>query len=314
LWSFFADELYCSAAALLLQAHVIPPNVDTMTVLHYAFVNTQGETLLRGGGLASLLQTFANLLSVGVEELWMALSPTRAKDSAVFRFFSKTFGLLFNIVVNCPLDVLKTRLILDELGPSSLRGPKPPRSPFFSSSTKIIPTYKNIVTGPGGRSTLYSGWQVVVLKASLDYLLQLWDSRFSKLQGSLVQFLPLVSRIFLDYSFMVMKVRANIRNVGIFRLLKKVIKGEEGIYGFLSGWRIYLVLLPFWILNMLLANVMFLLLKKLLYSKLLTDRRDDAQQENYNNNANSDNNDPNSSVDPKGKRRDSFFRVKSATF
>jgi len=147
-----------------------------------------------------------------------------------------------------------------------------------------------------------------MIKAILDYLLQLCDNHYSKLEGSLVQFLPLVSRILLDYSFMVMKVRANIRYVGLLRTLRKVIQGQ-GIYGFFAGWRLYIVLFPFWVMNMFLANVLFLLLKKLLYSRKSlgsdSDKKDGTKKES---------DDTDSRADPKGNGRPGFFRVRSAIF
>lgn len=63
-----------------------------------------GELLYSGGGLATLLQSFMNLASVMVEEMWMKVyvgenATAKSRDSLVLRVLAKTIGLLFSIII-----------------------------------------------------------------------------------------------------------------------------------------------------------------------------------------------------------------------
>lgn len=58
------------------------------------------------------------------------------------------------------------------------------------------------------------------------------------------------------------------RNSGIFHILSRVVS-QKGLRGFMAGWKIHLLLFPMVMVNMILANIMFIQLKKLFFPRRL---------------------------------------------
>lgn len=101
----------------------------------------------------------------------------------------------------------------------------------------------------------------------------------------------MLAKFITDYALTVVKIRASIltllasfiiissstfvfyhkqymRNSGIFHILSRVVS-QKGLRGFMAGWKIHLLLFPMVMVNMVLANVMFMQLKKLFFPRRL---------------------------------------------
>jgi len=241
-----------SASALLCQANVLRSG-SVFKIVFYAFHKAQSISLFHGGGLASLLKTFTSVVSVAVEDIWLALTPLQLNKEASL-FVSRLVGLCFNIAVSNPLDVIRTRLALEEFGSR----PNPTPSGLISEYRKIL--------SMEGRSALYSGWQIIVVQYVLDYLFQVWGKHTTKKKkASVLQLLPLLVQFFMDYAFTVVKIRANIRNDGMFTILRSIFT-RHGLRGFAAGWRLHFLLFPALMINMMLANFVFMKLNKLCFA------------------------------------------------
>lgn len=238
-----------SAAALLCQANVVYTS-DVYRIILYAFSKAKNLNLFLGGGKATVIKTFISVAAVAIEDIWTALVPLQLSRNTTM-LVSKFAGLLFNVAVNGPLDVIRTRLALQEFGQ-----PNQVQSTMSSEYSKIV--------SKEGYMALYSGWQVMFLQFILDYLIQKWDTKSQRQRGSIVQLFPMVIKFVTDYAFTVIKIRANMKNDGIFSIMKSVVS-QRGLRGFMAGWKIHLLLFPLVMINMILANILFLQFKKLLF-------------------------------------------------
>lgn len=91
--------------------------------------------------------------------------------------------------MNGPLDVIRTRLALEEFGNRPSHVPRTLASEYpinyinaighpFILFSFIKIRYRRIVSEEGF-TALYSGWQVVIVQFILDYWFQVWDGHAS---------------------------------------------------------------------------------------------------------------------------------------
>ncbi|KAN0029446.1 hypothetical protein ACTA71_007573 [Dictyostelium dimigraforme] len=178
---------------------------------------------------------------------------------------------LLKYALTLPLDVIMTRLIVHKF--------------YRSNNTRNNLndcTFSGVCKNEGIRA-LYTGWEVIVLKSLLESLYSKLDtilknknkkSQYSQNQQyqqyqnsqqqesekSPLQITLLGIKILLDYILTVVKVRLNIRNIGLFKTIKNIIS-RQGIRGLFSGLNTYFLLFPLWMISILVANIIFLKVK-----------------------------------------------------
>lgn len=261
-----------SAATLLAQVSVIPDGMEVSKIVRYAFSRFRlGDVLRQGGSVVSLLQSFTQLGSVAVEDMWMSLFSPTNEHIDTLRVIAKTIGVIFNIALNCPLDVLRTRLLITDLY-------NPNRSrvvPFTPISAKksITTTCKKMLNEEGWAS-FYSGWEITIIDAVVDHVLGVWERAELAPGRAIFSLIPAVLRAFCRYAFLVMKAKANIRNDGFWNILMDIYS-TKGLYGFFVGWRLFMLKIPVYIFNLVLANVLFMQLKTFFNPKTLPGIDDD---------------------------------------
>jgi len=315
--------------------------MEVSKIIRYAFSRFKlGDVLQQGGSVVSLFQSFTHLASVTVEDVWMSLFSPANEHMDTLRIIAKTIGVLFNIAANCPLDVLRTRLAITDLY-------NPNRSrvvPFTPISAKksITSTCKKMLAEEGWRS-FYSGWEILVIDAIVDHLLGMWERAEIPPGKAIFSLIPVILRTLCRYTFLVMKVKANIRNDGFWTIFMNIYS-TKGAYGFFVGWRLFMLKIPVYIFHLFLANALFMQLKTLFNPKTLPTITNDTtpsdkksplhRQSSFppNNNQNAEITDDNETEDnihnsddegetppPNGegvpeRRRDGWYRVNSATF
>ncbi|KAK5583451.1 hypothetical protein RB653_005046 [Dictyostelium firmibasis] len=172
---------------------------------------------------------------------------------------------LLKYALTLPLDVIMTRLIVHKF--------------YRSNNTRNNLndcTFSGVCKNEGIRA-LYTGWEVVVLKSlleivysKLDNILKSKNNQYphnqqyqnsqQQSEKSPLQIALLGAKILLDYILTVVKVRLNIRNIGLFKTIKNIIS-RKGIKGLFSGLNTYFLLFPLWMISILVANIIFLKVK-----------------------------------------------------
>ncbi|EGC33137.1 hypothetical protein DICPUDRAFT_154838 [Dictyostelium purpureum] len=169
-----------------------------------------------------------------------------------------TGGLsLLKYGLTLPLDVIMTRLIVHRF--------------YRRDSQHYINecTFTGVCRNEGIRG-LYSGWETIVLKSLLDLIYSKLDdqlkskrkqnvfnqSQQQQSEKSPSQIILMGVKILLDYILTVIKVRMNIRNVGLFKTLRNIVS-REGLKGLFSGLNIYFLLFPLWMISILVSNIIF---------------------------------------------------------
>ncbi|KAM9992337.1 hypothetical protein ACTFIY_009767 [Dictyostelium cf. discoideum] len=180
---------------------------------------------------------------------------------------------LLKYALTLPLDVIMTRLIVHKF--------------YRSNNTRNNLndcTFSGVCKNEGIRA-LYTGWEVIVLKSLLEQVYTKLDNilknknkknqypqnqQYQQYQNnnnqqqesekSPLQITLMGVKILLDYILTVVKVRLNIRNIGLFKTIKNIIS-RQGIRGLFSGLNTYFLLFPLWMISILVANIIFLKVK-----------------------------------------------------
>ncbi|GAM18333.1 hypothetical protein SAMD00019534_015080 [Acytostelium subglobosum LB1] len=229
----------------------------------------QKGTHIYDGGLVYLAHNMVVIIANFTQRFVNASFNTPTGNASVTSIerrqrIGKLVDLLISGVKNAftlPLDVLMTRLIVHR---------------FYKAADNLHYindcTLGGICKNEGIISGLYAGWEVVVMKALLEWIYKKCDNHlvtsskrgpFSPNEKSPAQIILLCLRVLLDYILTVVKVRLNIRNIGFIKTVVTIYR-REGIKGFFSGLNTYLALFPLWMIGILFANVIFVKLKQML--------------------------------------------------
>eukprot|EP01132_Coremiostelium_polycephalum_P004689 gene4689-5857_t len=218
------------------------------------------------GGLVYLAHNMITILINFTQRSFNSIQNNPNNAGRLHKNVRIAIDLLMSLVkygLTLPLDVLMTRLIVHR---------------FYRSDNSNLQysgdcTLSGICKNEGVFRGLYAGWEVIILKSIMEYVYNKLDNHlkfsskrgtsFSKSEKSPAQIFLLGIKILLDYMLTVIKVRLNIRNIGIVKTVKNIIS-REGMRGLFAGLNTHFMLFPLWMIGILFANIIFIKVKHLL--------------------------------------------------